>query len=55
MTQFNADNAFTKADEILEIYEKEDIKHVIIDFHREATSEVQAMAAYLDGRVSVVF
>jgi metallophosphoesterase (TIGR00282 family) len=31
------------------------VKVVIVDFHAEATSEKQALGAYLDGRVSAVF
>jgi metallophosphoesterase (TIGR00282 family) len=33
----------------------EDIRVVLCDFHAEATSEKQALARYLDGRVSVVW
>ncbi len=44
---------FTAADRVIEkIGERS--KVVIVDFHAEATSEKQALAFYLDGRVSAV-
>ncbi len=45
------DCPFRKADELLESL---DAKVIIVDFHAEATSEKQALAHYLDGRVSAV-
>ncbi len=48
------DNPFYAADEALkELEGKTDI--ILVDFHAEATSEKQALAYYLDGRVSAVF
>ncbi len=47
------DDPFRKADELVD----EARKHtniIFVDFHAEATSEKQAMAWYLDGRVSAV-
>lgn len=44
---------FKAADRIIEIVSKETSK-IMVDFHAEATSEKQAMAWYLDGRVSFV-
>lgn len=45
--------AFQVIDEVLgEI--PEDIKHIFLDFHAEATSEKVAMGHYLDGRVTAV-
>jgi len=32
----------------------EDVKHVVLDFHAEATSDMQIMGRYLDGRVTAV-
>lgn len=48
------DCPFRKADEILEEYKNIDLSSVIVDFHAEATSEKNALAMYLDGRVSAV-
>ncbi len=51
------DDPFRTADRILaELAESHpDLHVVIVDFHAEATSEKQAIAFYLDGRVSAVF
>ncbi len=51
------DNPFTTADRLLgELAARHPgCKVVIVDFHAEATSEKQAIAFYLDGRVSAVF
>ena len=49
---FTADNPFTKIDDILS---KTGNIPVIIDFHAEATSEKQALAFMLDGKVTAVF
>ena len=32
----------------------EDVRHILLDFHAEATSEKVAMGHYLDGRVTAV-
>lgn len=49
----NLDCPFRTADIILdEVKRRSDI--IIVDFHAEATSEKQALAWYLDGRVSAV-
>jgi metallophosphoesterase (TIGR00282 family) len=45
---------FRSADSML-TYLKSKTNMVVIDFHAEATSEKQAFAYYLDGRVSAVF
>jgi len=47
------DCPFRAADEILAELPKH-VKHSIIDFHAEATSEKIALALYLDGKVSAV-
>lgn len=44
---------FQEADRLLEMLGREG-KTIIVDMHAEATSEKQAMAFYLDGRVSAV-
>jgi len=51
------DNPFAVADRLLEELAAghPECKVVIVDFHAEATSEKQAIAFYLDGRVSAVF
>ena len=46
------DNPFFKADGILKQIET---KLILVDFHAELTSEKQAMAYYLDGRVSALW
>jgi 2',3'-cyclic-nucleotide 2'-phosphodiesterase len=51
------ESPFAKADQILKGLKKSDLDEarvVIVDFHAEATSEKQALAFYLDGRVSAV-
>lgn len=48
------DCPFRRADKILKEYENIDLGAVIVDFHAEATSEKNALAMYLDGRVSAV-
>ena len=49
---FSPDNPFLEIDRILK---KLDTKLIFIDFHAEATSEKQALAYYLEGRVSAVW
>ncbi len=45
---------FRKMDDLLKIAKKEKAKVILIDFHAEATSEKNAMAWYLDGKVSAL-
>ncbi len=49
---FNSDNPFTKADSLLDHL---DADVIAVDFHAEATSEKNAMAWYLDGRVQALW
>lgn len=49
----NLDSPFRAADRLLASLDPK-VKVVLVDFHAEATSEKQAMAFYLDGRVSAV-
>jgi len=49
------DCPFRKADEVLEETKDEKLDAIIVDFHAETTSEKQALAFYLDGRVSGFF
>lgn len=44
---------FRTADKILEDL-PDDVSHIVVDFHGEATSEKIALGRYLDGRVSAV-
>ncbi|KGX93101.1 hypothetical protein N781_11835 [Pontibacillus halophilus JSM 076056 = DSM 19796] len=47
------EDPFRVADELVEEAKKR-TPHIFVDFHAEATSEKQALAWYLDGRVSAV-
>ncbi len=48
------DCPFRAADAAIERFKSEGVKSIIVDFHAEATSEKQAIAHFLDGRVSAV-
>ncbi len=48
------DCPFKTVDSILEETKNEKIDFSIVDFHKEATSEVKALGFYLDGKVSAV-
>ena len=50
----NADNPFFVADRLLK-GEKDKPTFTLVDFHAEATSEKEALAYYLDGKVSAFF
>ena len=50
----NAENPFTTADKLLKSAQEKPT-FTLVDFHAEATSEKQAMAYYLDGRVSALW
>ncbi|MCH9649911.1 MAG: TIGR00282 family metallophosphoesterase [Deltaproteobacteria bacterium] len=50
----NLDSPFAAADRLLAELPA-NVKVILVDFHAEATSEKQAMAFHLDGRVSAVF
>ena len=50
----NLENPFNAADKALKELEGK-TKIILVDFHAEATSEKQALAYYLDGRVSAFF
>jgi 2',3'-cyclic-nucleotide 2'-phosphodiesterase len=49
-----ADDPFATADRLLNHLKKGAVKMTVIDFHAEATSEKNAMACFLDGRVSLL-
>jgi calcineurin-like phosphoesterase len=48
-------NPFHKVDEILKELWEENFDSIMIDFHKETTSEWYGLAHFLDGRVSFVF
>lgn len=48
-------NPFLKADEIIKSFQNEDLNWIIIDFHRETTSEIYAMSLFLDWKISFLF
>ena len=48
-------NPFLKISEILKWFENEKFNWILIDFHRETTSEIYAMWMFLDGKISFVF
>ena len=49
---YGSENPFFEADRIIK---QSNAKIILVDFHAEATSEKQAMAFYLDGRVSALW
>lgn len=48
-------NPFLKIDQILKEFQTEKLHGIIIDFHRETTSEIYAMGLFLDGKISFVY
>lgn len=48
-------NPYQEVNKILAQYEVESLDGIVVDFHKETTSEWYAMANFLDGRVSVLF
>jgi len=48
------DNPFTRIVETIENLESENISHIVIDMHAEASSEKQALLHLLKGRVSAI-
>lgn len=48
-------NPFLKADEILASFANERFDAVLVDFHRETTSEIYCLAEYLSGRATFVY
>jgi len=49
-----ADNPFTKILTVIDDLESKGVKHIIIDFHAEATAEKQALLYLLKDRVSAI-
>ena len=48
-------NPFPLIDSILGKYRDENLEAILVDFHKETTSEGYAMANFLDGRVSLLW
>ncbi len=48
------DNPFTKILQVIETLQSQDIKHIIIDMHAEATSEKRALLYMLKDKVSAI-
>lgn len=48
------DCPFQKIDQLLNGFNRQDFSAIVVDLHAEATSEKQAMAYFLDGRVDVL-
>ncbi len=48
-------NPFLKIQEILDQYSKETFDGIIVDFHRETTSEIYCMSEYLSGKASLIY
>lgn len=51
----NVNNPFSCVKKILNDYKKEKLDWIIIDFHREATSEIYWMFKYIDWEVSLIY
>lgn len=49
------ENPFVKAQEIITQIQSQGVKHIVIDFHKEATSEIAGLSLFLDGQVGLVF
>lgn len=49
-----AENPFDAIDKALQEIKQEGIRHILVDFHAEATSEKRAMGFWLDGKVSAM-
>ena len=48
-------NPYQKADHILKNFNASQYEAILVDFHKETTSEGYAMANYLDGRISLLW
>ena len=49
------ENPYKRVDEILANYDTNQFEAILVDFHKETTSEGYAMANHLDGRVSLLW
>jgi calcineurin-like phosphoesterase len=48
-------NPFLKVHELLKTFDLNDFNWIVIDYHKEVTSEVYAMSMFLDGKISFLF
>jgi len=48
-------NPFLKIDEILKSFDLNEFNWVIVDFHRETSSEIYAMSMFLDWKISFLY
>jgi len=53
--RYNVYNPFLKIDEILKETSDENIDAIILDFHKEASAEIDAMWFFLDWKISFVY
>lgn len=49
------ENPYQRINKILDSYNLVEFEAILVDFHKEATSEGNAMANHLDGRVSILW
>lgn len=49
-----SENPFDAIEKALQEINKEGVRHILVDFHAEATAEKRAMGFWLDGKVSAV-
>ncbi len=54
-TKFRVDNPFLRVDKLLKELDLSNIDWIIIDFHKEATSEWYWLVNFLKNRVSIIF
>jgi len=53
--RYNVDNPFLKIDSILKEFLGEKFDAIILDFHKEASAEIDAMGFFLDKKISFVY
>ena len=53
--RFEVYNPFIRLEEILSDIDVSQIHGVVVDFHREVTSELAAIARFFDGKISMVY
>ena len=54
-TKFRVDNPFIRVNELLKNIDKKEFDGIIIDFHKEASSEWYWLAKFLDSKVSLIY
>jgi calcineurin-like phosphoesterase len=53
--QHKVNNPFLVTEEILKVHKKDKLDWIVIDFHKEATSEIYWLVNYLDWQVSFIY